>query len=342
MESLHKKFMAALEKIIKENPGKAENMDLSKIISNITLESASLVKESLIKSTKSMLQEKRKSNRSFCRLNLNRWANAFDVLETHIAICTEAGWRFNNEYRAIAVENENLVFDLVVRHHARACQISEEILCLLKAGFADAAHARWRALHEVAATAIFISKHGRECAERFYYHEIIESYKGMLMHQQYESRLQAKGHSLEEIAKCKQERDKLVDKYGKSYADGYGWAAYLFQNSGRITFDLIEKDVNLDHMRPYYKWASQNIHASSKGMRNRLGLCDTKEDLLLAGASSSGMADPAHAAAISLNQITNTLLLLEPTLDHIITMKIIEDYTTLVGEYFLEKDKYCD
>lgn len=58
-------------------------------------------------------------------------------------------------------------FDLVVRHHARACHIANEILCLLKNGFADAAQARWRALHEVAATAMFIAKHGKSVLSAF-------------------------------------------------------------------------------------------------------------------------------------------------------------------------------
>lgn len=89
-------------------------------------------------------------------------------------------------------------------------------------------------------------------------------------------------------------------------------------------------------MRPYYTWASQNIHAGSKGMRNRLGLCETKEDVLLVGQSNSGMTDPAHATAISLCQVTSTLLVLKPTLDHIILMKIMVDYENEVGETFLK------
>lgn len=89
-------------------------------------------------------------------------------------------------------------------------------------------------------------------------------------------------------------------------------------------------------MRPYYKWASQNIHAGSKGMRNRLGLCEATEDILLVGQSNSGMTDPAHATAISLAQITTTLLTLEPTIDTLILMKIITEYEENVGQAFLK------
>ena len=101
----------------------------------------------------------------------------------------------------------------------------------------------------------------------------------------------------------------------------------------------IEKDVNLEHMRPYYKWASQNIHTGSKAMRNRLGLCETNEDILLVGQSNSGMTDPAHATAISLVQVTVSLLFLKPNIDNLVISKIIQDYSVEVGETFLKIDK---
>ncbi|MFS4688339.1 DUF5677 domain-containing protein [Klebsiella quasipneumoniae subsp. similipneumoniae] len=78
-----------------------------------------------------------------------------------------------------------------------------------KNGFADAAHARWRALHEVAATAMFIAKHGKECAERFYYHEIVDSYNGMLEHK-IRTPVTSKGPSFEEVAECKEQFDLLI------------------------------------------------------------------------------------------------------------------------------------
>lgn len=70
-------------------------------------------------------------------------------------------------------------------------------------------------------------------------------------------------------------------------------------------------------------------------MRNRLGLCEVKEDILLVGQSNSSMTDPAHAAAISLTQATVTLLFLEPTIDHVVISKIIQDYSDDVGNTFL-------
>lgn len=322
--------------MIEDEPAKAEEINIKKIIADITPEAVRLIKGSLIESSEKMLIERRKLARDFEKRNFKRWSKAFDLLENHIVICTEVGEEFNHSYRPSAVEDSNLVFDIVVRHHARACHIAHEILCLLKSGYADAAHARWRALHEVNVTAMFIAKHGQDCAERFYFHDVVDSYDGMVEHKKYENHLQAKAPSRESIDSCKVEYDKLIAKYGKKFGDHYGWASNLFPNHRRVGFQSIEKDVGLEHMRPYYKWATQNIHSGSKGMRNRLGLCEAKDDILLVGQSNSGMADPAHATAISLTQITCTLLMLKPTLDHIVMMEIAIEFQQDVGKAFLD------
>jgi hypothetical protein len=339
VENLHKEFLKTLNETILQNPDKAEEIDIEKIINEATPEVVRLIKGSLVKSAKKMLKEHRKLARGFEKRNVKRWDKAFDLLETHIVICTEVGEHFNASYRQAAVKNNDLVFDIVVRHHARACHIAQEILCLLKSGFPDAAHARWRALHEVNATAMFIAKHGQDCAEKFYFHDIVDSYDGMIEHKKYEHRLQEKAPSQDEIDSCKVEYDKLIARYGKKFGDHYGWASYLYPSHKRVGFTAIEKDVGLDHMRPYYKWASQNIHSGSKGMRNRLGLCEVKEDILLVGQSNSGMIDPAHATAISLSQITCTLIMFEPTLDHIVIMKIVDEFQEDIGNAFLDVER---
>ncbi len=64
-------------------------------------------------------------------------------------------------------------------------------------------------------------------------------------------------------------------------------------------------------MRPYYRMASDNVHANSHGDYFRIGLSQIlhDDDLLLAGASSMGLATPTHSTGIALNQITSNLLL---------------------------------
>ncbi len=335
MDNLHKQFINSLNNKLKDNPEIADEIDISELISEVTPDAVRLIKASLLESSAEMLRERRELFDGFSQRNNERWAKGFDSLEILIVTCTEAGEDVNNSYRNEAVEEQNLVFDLVVSLHARACQISQEILCLMKSGFADAAHARWRALHEVNVTAKFIAKHGQECAERFHFHDVVDSYDGMREHRKYEDRLNEKAPEQQVIDECKAEYESLIQHYGKKFSGHYGWAAYLFPEHNRVGFGAIEKDVQLDHMRPYYKWASLNIHSGSKGTRNRLGLNEATEDILLVGQSNSGMADPAHATAISLGQITCTILTLHPTIDHIVLMNIICDFQDQVGEDFL-------
>ena len=333
---MHRTFLKVIKELFEKNPESAEDVDIDDVIAEVTPKITRTIKNSLMSSAQKMLNERHRLDEGFRKRNIKRWKKGFDALETLIVICTEAGEEINSSYRPSAAKRNDVVFDLVVRHHARACHIAQEILNLLKSGYPDAAHARWRALHEVNATSMFIAKHGRECAERFYFHEVVDSYDGMCEHKKYEDRLQEKAPSDEEIAACKTQYEALLKKYGDGFADHYGWATHVFTNRRRIGFAAIEKDVGLDHMRPYYKWATLNIHAGSKGMRNRLGLCEAKEDILLVGPSNSGMTDPSHATAISICQATTTLLVLKPTLDHIVLIKIISELEDEVGQAFLE------
>ena len=99
----------------------------------------------------------------------------------------------------------------------------------------------------------------------------------------------------------------------------------------------IERHVQLGHMRPYYRMASDNVHPNSHGAHFRLGLHSSQQDeVLLAGPSNLGLADPGHSTAISLFQITTVLLATESVLDCVVTMKILEELTDEVGEAFLK------
>lgn len=345
MEILNRAFYEAIEKELSES---LDSLDENKIedeveglITKLIPDLAKSIKETLLCDSKRMLEERRELFSEFCKRNYKRWQVAFDLLETFIVICTEAGENFNKSYRPTAVKENDVVFDIVVRKHARACHIAQEILCLLKAGFPDGAHARWRALHEVTVTAMFIKKHGRECAERFYWHDVTESYKGMLQHRKYEHRLQEKGPTDKEFEECKVIYNQLIAKYGKAFGKPYGWASHIIRNN-RVTFADIEENVSLDHMRPYYKWASQNIHAGAKGINKKLGLCEATEDILLVGQSNSGMTDPAHASAISLAQITTVLLNIEPNIDRLVVLNIILEMQKEVGEAFLQCNRGKD
>ncbi|MCW8827619.1 MAG: DUF5677 domain-containing protein [Gammaproteobacteria bacterium] len=339
MDSLQALFEELLDNALKDAKKDLSDEEFEQCVSDVICQAVPKISEDIVDSLTKSSQETLKLNRAdadgFVHRNIDRWRKGIDALEILISVCLEAGSEFNNANRELAVKEQNVKFDVVVRLHARACHISSEILWLIKGGFADAAQARWRALHEVVVTALFLLGHEVELSIRYLEHEVVESYKAMIQYNKYEPRLNIERFSDEKIAECKLAYDKAIDKYGKSFKEGYGWAAQAL-NSPRPNFSNLEEAVELDHLRPYYKWASQNIHANVHGIRNKLGLVEAKENILLAGPSNSGMTDPADLTALSLTQISIGLLSIYSNIDSLVMQKIIDSLSKDIGALFWE------
>ena len=100
----------------------------------------------------------------------------------------------------------------------------------------------------------------------------------------------------------------------------------------------IQEAAGIDHLAPYYRMASHNVHANPKGVFFKLGLIG-ETDTLLAGPSNAGLADPGHATALSLVQISSLLLLLYPTLDNQIAMRVMHALGDEIGAALLAAHK---
>ena len=297
---------------------------------------ASLILVRIKKDASSGLKRHRRDRKGFEKRLNKRWKYPLDLLDLFIALNMEAGTEFIRKFRNEAVGSGDAVFEALTRLHARGCQVSGEVLALLCAGFADGAHARWRSLHEMAVVASLIQEHGQELAERYLLHETIQQYKLACEYQKYFDRLDLEPPSKENSDQLKVQRDELIAKFGDAFNGDYGWASSAI-GSNRPTMSDIEQHVQLDHMRPYYRMASDNVHPNSHGAYFRLGLHSSQQqEVLLAGPSNLGLADPGHSTAISLLQLTTTLLATESVLDCLVTMKILAELTNEVGEAFLK------
>ena len=126
----------------------------------------------------------------------------------------------------------------------------------------------------------------------------------------------------------------MVRRFGKSYGGNYGWAADALKLS-KPSFAEVEKAAGLDNLRPYYRMASHNIHANPKGVFVKLGLAGIGTDLLLAGPSQRGLADPGHGAAISISQATTALLTSQPNLDRLVVCDVLQRLQQKVGAAFM-------
>ena len=106
------------------------------------------------------------------------WAEPLHLLELLVELAHELVDDVIADREPVEQDPRDYTFDALVAIHARGCQMSRAILTLLRSGFADDAHARWRSLHELAAISSFISKHREEdVAERYLRHEIFQQRK---------------------------------------------------------------------------------------------------------------------------------------------------------------------
>ena len=283
----------------------------------------------------SMLKEQRVSLQQFEDGLRTRWEKPLDLLELFISIATEAGADFNCESRKGDKRLGDAKFEALTRLHARACQVASETLVLLRSGYADGAHARWRTLYEIAVVSSFIRENDQDLAERYLLHEIIQQYKLACQHQIYKERLDATPLSQQEFDELKATRDQLLDRYGPTFDSYYGWAASTLGVDKPNLFN-VARNVKLEHMIPYYKMASDNVHAHSHGATFRLGSSLHPKKLLLAGPSIMGLSAPGHSTAISLHQVTVSLLTTSPNLDCIVALKILMKLLDEIGDAFLE------
>ena len=334
-------FLRALQDDLVDSDIREDQLDrLEEQIPNLLEESAvSLLKE-LKASAPSMLKEHASLRSGFESRLTEVWGTAFDLLEMLLVMVTEAGDEFNSEFRAEAAHQQDFVFDVLTRLHARACQIGYEVLTLLKAGHADGAHARWRTLHEIAVVALFIREHGQDIAERYVLHDAIDSYKDAQKYQEYCQALHVEPFSDQEMAEMRAQHDRVLDRFGEDYRSWYGWAAVALVDT-RPTFAKIERNVGLEHWRPYYGMASHNVHAKTRGIAFRLGLLPEQHShVLLAGASNTGLADPGQGAAISLHQVTVALLLTRPNFDRLMILTAMYQIVDEIGRAFVDAQSH--
>lgn len=311
---------------------------LERLVPQIIKEMTEPILSGLKKDMPAMLKAHRKDISGFEKRLQGDWKKPFDLFEAFLVLAFEAGDEFKNEFCKGESEVENYVFEALTRLHARACQIASEVLILLKSGYADGAHARWRSLHEIAVVASFIKTHGNEVAERYLLHDNIESYKAATLYLKHYAALGDEPIPPDEYDSIKAVRDKLIGRFGDSYKNNYGWASSALDKYAP-KFSDIEENSELDHLRPYYKLASHNVHANPKGVMFKLGLLGNTQNILLAGPSNFGFTDPAQGTAFSLGLVTVTLITTKPTIDNLVLSNIVLRLETEISEEFFKVQK---
>jgi hypothetical protein len=268
-----------------------------------------------------------------------RWGKGFNLLRMLLIGCRELGEETATQLPRSRSNKKRILRSLLVRLHARACQITTEIVTLIENGFADGAMARWRTLYEVGVVATVIADAGEALAWLYLEHEVVESRFAM---DEYDRCHEALGfRPLPKRVRRRVERAfaVAVKTHGADFGKPYGWAAAHLKKK-RVTFRDLEDAAQRSAMRSYYKMASYNVHADTpKSIFSRLGVLGD-QSLILAGASDAGFRDPGQNAAITLLQITAVLLSERMSnLDVMIKMQALTMIRDQIADAFMRADR---
>lgn len=331
-------YSEVIENIIrKKGEDKIFEADIRKIINKTFPYIIATTEKFIKKQSKIVFNEKRKEIQDFRKRLYLRWQKPLDLLEIFIAYNLEHGIIISDSFRK---KGKNIKFETLLRLHARACQISSEILELLKGEFADGALARWRTLYEISIFGACLRNGSEELSQKYLDFYLVESHYEMLEFQKNYKRLRERPLTQKQLDKMSKTIDSLKTKYGKDFVKPYGWASD-FLPADKRNFVGLEAYVFSTHMRPYYKWANNYIHGGPKGILFKAGTY-RQEKVMLAGPSNYGLADPGKNTAYSLFQTTLTLVGFETYLEDALFIKIAENMVKEIGLEFIKVQKQIE
>ena len=236
------------------------------------------------------------------------WGNPLDLLDLQVGASRDTGRDFIDEHRDDALRSGDYAIQALSRLHVSACQTSQEILVLLRSGFADGALARWRTLHEAVVIATVIKKYGNESAERYLCHDVVHRYRSLnemrdfLLNSDQEFTPDSEYDATETLFEL------YVCKFGKPFKLDYGWAAPITRPKNPNVYKL-EKLTDNNYLRYYYKIASHYVHVNAPSDYNWKG--EAKQ----VDPGHYGLATPGLLSAHSLGEITSIMLKVHPSRD---------------------------
>lgn len=233
-----------------------------------------------------------------------RWGEPLSYLRMTLTCCREIGANTSSRHAKSKSKRHKLRRWVLVRLHTRACQVTDEVICLLQNGFADGAMARWRTLHELSIVATIIADGDEDLAERYIAHDAVEVKRQADVYDQAQTEL-GHGHptiSKRDRASIDKNYNRAIDRYGSEFAHPYGWAAKHLRQK-KPTFKELQATANRAVMNSYYKLASFNVHAGARSLFFNLSSMGFSEPLI-AGRSNAGLEEPGTRAAHTIVLIT--------------------------------------
>lgn len=232
-----------------------------------------------------------------------QWGEGLAYLRMLLTCCREIGR--NTSTRHARSKSKRYLYRrwVLVRLHTRACQVADEIICLMGNGFADGAMARWRTLHELSVVATLIAGGDEELAERYILHDAVEVKRQADNYDATQVELGFPPIKKKPREAIDQKFKSAIDRFGPEFAHPYGWAAKHL-NHRRPTFKELQIAADRAAMSSYYKLASFNVHAGARSLFFNLSTMGD-QDILIAGRSNAGLLDPGSRVPHTLVLITS-------------------------------------
>lgn len=278
----------------------------------------------LCKRSRVMLQKQEVDFQGFRNRLYVRWKIPIDLFECMIRVSLESVETHRKMIDFDMKKDERIQSTVLIYIHARSIQISNEIISLLKSGYADGANARWRSLHELAVISLFLRHNSAEVSLRYLEHDTIKRFKEAKDYKVYCRKLGYVSLQTREFNSIRKSYKRLCKKYPDNFQGDYGWIPRHLLNNRN--FRELERHVKLDYLHPFYNLSCNAVHGGARGFY-RLGLMESKQNkILLIGSSNYGLADPLQNAGVSLLHITVSMLSLNPNLESMIGMYVMLNY----------------
>jgi hypothetical protein len=275
-----------------------------------------------------------------------RWGNPFRAFEVVAYMAYELGAELNelSNQEDETSGGDEVSANLIALLHGRACTTADEVLCLMRNGFANGAAARQRTLHELAVTiTLIVEDSDQGLAERYAAYSYIEQYQDAQVYQERAPMIQREPLAAEEFTAIERDYQDVLRTYGDSFRKRNQWAAPLFPAGEDITFARLEKAAGLDHLRPFYRFANHEIHAGARAAVLNLHVSDAYCSIGAGARSDTDFGEVGHAALISLVQATVPLMRelegLGADLDVVLKMQILLRMLDDAGKAFLRASR---
>lgn len=271
-----------------------------------------------------VLANDRENTKKFEKRNFSRWKPAFDHLEMLWHVAHELGELHGKDVQRRNEKDNNKTMAALAHIFPKSLLVVREIICLLRGGFPDGALTRWRSLHELSVTAMYIAKYGESTAIQYLLSFHFSARRAAYQMNEYSERSGLVGFTAEKLAEFDELCDMAEQCLGKTIdKDRNGeWPKITVSHP---TFAQVEESVDMDHWRPWYKWASSVTHAGHRPADKSLGLAETTVPINLVGASNSGFVDPFQLTALSLAQLVETYLYHSVNLDRILHIDVFHE-----------------